>query len=476
MPEVSAQTTLSREDVAAAMRRATEFMFGLAHRGGFVWLYVADTLEPYGELKARPSMVWVEPPSTPSVGIMLLKAYEATKDRYYLGRARDVAGALAAGQYPSGGWNYFIDFDPDGLPQYYEDFFSKCWGWQEYLKKRDNCTFDDYSTTEPTRFMLRLYALTQDPAHGAVLRKALDHVLRAQYPNGGWPQRFPLDGEHPDYTACVTFNDDVALDCILVLLEAHETLQENQYLRAARKGMDFYLRAQLAPPQAGWAQQYDADLQPAWGRPFEIGTVSAVQTHQNILDLFQFFKLTGDAKYLAPIPGALAWLERARIPNNEQFTHTCFYEMGSNRPVYIRQTGTTVHDVRYELTYTEEGCYPYAPRVSVPLEFLRGELARLESLAPGQARAEHDQERKQAALPEFKRGLYLVLALGKTEQSAEGVAAIVQGLDARGGWPDEVSLLDPFQPFTKPARTVTAYTTGGYLARMYRLINSLNVS
>ena len=76
------------------MRRATDFMASLANRGGFVWLYTMD-LEPYGELKARPSMIWVEPPSTPSTGIMFLDAYEVTKDSYYLERANQAAAALA---------------------------------------------------------------------------------------------------------------------------------------------------------------------------------------------------------------------------------------------------------------------------------------------------------------------------------------------------------------------------------------------
>ncbi|MBX7255525.1 MAG: pectate lyase, partial [Candidatus Hydrogenedentes bacterium] len=135
----------SRDVLLATMRRATDFVFNtLSNRGGVVWLYTMD-LEPYGELKARKSMIWVEPPSTPSMGLMLLDAYRITGDTYYLDRARKVGEALAWGQHPSGGWHYFIDFDPAGVDAYYDSFFTKCWGWQEYLKKRTNCTFDDYT-------------------------------------------------------------------------------------------------------------------------------------------------------------------------------------------------------------------------------------------------------------------------------------------------------------------------------------------
>lgn len=461
-----------RDAVTGVMRAATDFLFDrLANRGGFVWFYTLD-LEPYGELKARPSMIWVEPPGTPSVGLVLLDAYRATGDAYYLDRAREIAGALAAGQHPSGGWNYFIDFDPEGLPGYYEAFFSKCWGWQEYLKQRDNCTFDDYSTTEPTRFFLRLYAATNDPAHQAVLDRALEHILRAQYPDGGWPQRYPLDGD--DYTAARTFNDDVIHDCIEVLFEAHETLGDDRYRAAARAGMDFYLRAQQPPPQAGWCQQHGADLKPVWGRPFEIGTVSASQTHTNILHLFSFYGITGDPKYLAPIPAALDWLDSARIPGAEGYTHTGFYEMGTNRPLYIRQTGTTIDDVAYTITYEKEGCYPYDHEVSINVDHLRREHARLAAMPPGAAMAEHRAARANQPLPAHIKGGHLAVALARIPQTAEGVASIVNGLDEHNGWRDTVTQLNPFSPFTEPPDTMEAYVIGGYIGRMYRLINYLN--
>jgi len=463
-----------RADVVRIMHRATDFMFEtLSNQGGFVWFYTLD-LEPYGELKARESMIWVEPPSTPAVGLVLLEAWKTTGDAYYLDRAKEVASALEKGQHPSGGWNYFIDFDPAGLPAYYEEFFSKCWGWQEYLKQRDNATFDDYSTTEPTRFFLRLYGATKDAGHKAVLDKALGHILRAQYPDGGWPQRFPgAEGGH-DYTAARTFNDDVIYDCIEVLLEAHEQLGDPRFQQAATEGMAFYRRAQLPAPQAGWAQQYDGDLQPVWGRPFEIDTVSSTQTVGNILQLFTFYGMTGDARYLEPVPAALDWLDASHLPHAEGYTHTNFYEMGTNRPVYIKQTGTTVADVTYTQTYEKEGCYPYAHEVTINVEHYRQGLARLQALTPEGARAEYRQKKASRPLPEDIKGGHLAVALGKTSETPDGIAAIVAGLDARGGWQDDVTQLDPFRPFTAPPQKMKAYIVGGYTGRMYRLLNYLN--
>ncbi len=340
----------SRERVLATMAKASDFMMNtVSNRGGFVWAYSLD-LEPYGELPARKSMIWVEPPGTPTVGLMFLEAYRATGDSIYLDYAKRVAKPLILGQHPSGGWHYFIDFDPAGLQAYYDEFFSKCWGWQEYLHYYGNCTFDDYSTTEPTRFLLRLYDVTQDPEFRVPLMKALGHILRAQYPNGAWPQRYPTGtlfprADIPDYTPFYTFNDGVMSDTIDTLLEAYRTLGDPAYEEAARRGMEFYLIAQLPEPQAGWAQQYSFNMKPAWGRPFEIGTVCAGETTSCIQDLFTFYTITGDSRFLDAVPPALDWLDRSRIPGAEGYTHTYYYELGTNRPEYIRQSGETIDDV-----------------------------------------------------------------------------------------------------------------------------------
>jgi len=214
-----------------------------------------------------------------------------------------VAGALIRGQHPAGGWHYFIDFDPAGTRRYYQEFFTRLWAWQEYLHYYGNCTFDDDVTAGATRFLLRLYDTTGDPKYRPALVKALDFILEAQYPNGAWPQRYPLSSEfahhgHKDYTPFYTFNDGVISNNIDVLLEAYRKLGNKKYLKAAHRGMDFFILAQYSRPQAGWALQYDLDMRPAWGRTFEIDGLCATQTVHNINDLLKFYKITGDRKYL----------------------------------------------------------------------------------------------------------------------------------------------------------------------------------
>ena len=50
----------------------------------------------------------------------------------------------------------------------------------------------------------------------------------------------------------------------------------------------------------------------------------------------------------------------------------------------------------------------------------------------------------------------------------------MNSLDARGGWQESIHIIDPLSPFTKPGKDFTGYSTGGYIGRMYRLINFLD--
>src|SRR4051812_39184536 len=93
-----------RAEIEAAMRRATAFMTDhVAVHGGYVWSYLPDMSRRWGEIEARPSMVWVQPPGTATMGHLFLDAYHATGDPYYYRAAASAADALISGQHRSGG-------------------------------------------------------------------------------------------------------------------------------------------------------------------------------------------------------------------------------------------------------------------------------------------------------------------------------------------------------------------------------------
>jgi len=311
------------EKVLETLQKAAKYMDSeVAVNGGYVWYYSEDLSQYFGESPSRKSEIWTygeREGGTPSAGHLYLDVYEATGDEIFLNYAKKAANALIAGQHWSGGWHYMIDFERVGTQEWYDNVASQqAQGMEEWRYNFLNCTFDDGATTEPIMFLLRLYMKTLDPAYKAALDRGLDFIMEAQYPNGGWPQHYPLDDERtpagfPKYPAYYTLNDGVLRDNVSTLLEAYEALGDERYLESAKKGGDFLMVAQGPKEQAGWAEQYDMDLKPAWARTHEPPGFMPRETLESIYTLEKLFLFTGDRRFLRPIEDAFDWLEKVKL-------------------------------------------------------------------------------------------------------------------------------------------------------------------
>ena len=91
----------------------------------------------------------------------------------------------------------------------------------------------------------------------------------------------------------------------MLLLDAYEQLGNEEYRKASILGMDFYIISQVAEPQAGWSEQYSHDMKPAQACSYEPAGIHSRQTMFNIRDLQNYYKITGDLRYLEPIPAAI---------------------------------------------------------------------------------------------------------------------------------------------------------------------------
>src|SRR5690349_4179659 len=216
----------SRAEIERTMKRATTFMVEkVSTNGGYVWSYLPDMSRRWGEIEAKPSMIWVQPPGTATMGHLFLDAYHATGDEYYYRAAERVGEALVWGQLPQGGWNYFIDFAGEASTRdWYETIGRNAWRMEEFQHYGGNATFDDAGTSEAMQLLLRLYVEKRDPRWRPALERSIQFVLDSQYPIGGWPQRWPHSESYPDYARLITFNDDVAAENIRFLLMAYQAL------------------------------------------------------------------------------------------------------------------------------------------------------------------------------------------------------------------------------------------------------------
>jgi len=452
-------STPSPERIRDTMKRATRFMVEeVSTEGGYVWSYLPDRSRRWGELEARSTQIWIQPPGTPTMGHLFLDAYHATGDEYYYRAAEAVGGALVRAQHRSGGWNYLADFAGDAsLRQWYETVGRHAWRMEEFQHHWDNATFDDAATAESAKFLLRLYVEKHDPRWKPALDKAIAFVLDSQYPIGAWPQRFPLKDEfhhhgQADYTSYLTFNDGVAGENIDFLVMCHQVLGDRRVLDAITRGMSAFLVTQLGPPQPGWALQYTPDLKPAGARTYEPKALATHTTGANVEHLLRFYRLTGDTRFLARIPEALDWLAAVALPAGAAprpgVTHPTFIEIGTNRPLFVHRRGSNVVNGEYYVDYSPENTLAhYSAYRRVDVAALRRQYEELRAMPPAEA---------SAASPLLAGGGTTPLPRFHLAAPAGGptVAEAVDGLNEEGYWPGRLGFTS--HPYRRGATSVLA--------------------
>lgn len=450
-----AQSAPDRAGVLAAMKRATTFMTDeVAVGGGYVWNVLPDFSRRWGELEALPTMIWVQPPGTATVGHLFLDAYHATGDEQFYDAAVAAAEALSRGQHPAGGWNYVIDTaGEDSLRRWYETVGRNAWRLEEFQRYYGNATFDDAGTAEASQLMLRMYLEKRDRRFKAPLDKAIAFVLDSQYPNGGWPQRFPRVADaglhgHEDYTGYITFNDDVAGENIEFLLYAWQALGDARLPDAIRRGMDIFVETQQPAPQPAWGLQHFPDtLKPAGARTYEPKGFATHTTASNIRSMIGFYRLTGDRKYLARLPEALDWLDQVAVPAALRApgrTHPTFILEGSNTPVYIHRRGSNATNGEYYADANPDRVVGhYGSFRNLDTTALRAELVEVQALSSDEIqRASPLLARPRTrTLPKY----FTLRDVNFRDMGTEGrrlqsiaagrAAELVWGLNPRGYWP-----------------------------------------
>jgi cyanophycinase len=409
---------------AMALRRSTAFFREqVSTEGGYLWRYSADLAKREGEGKADHQTVWVQPPGTPAVGIALLEAHQMTEERYLLEAARAAGMCLVRGQLQSGGWDYRIYFDAERRHKnsYRVD--------QSGKNGRNVTTLDDNTTQTAIRLLMRLdkqLGFEDKQIHQAA-GYALTSLLKAQYPNGAWPQRysqfpdpaaFPVKkASYPEswtrtypkkkYNTFYTFNDNAIADIVEVMFEAARVYGNKKYAQAAERAGGFILLAQMPDPQPAWAQQYDINMQPAWARKFEPPAITGGESRGVLRTLMNVYAETGDRKYFEPIPRALDYFRRCKLTNGRLAR---FYELRTNRPLYFTR--------KYELTYDDTDLPThYGFTVGNWVEKVAANYERIKDMSPEQIKSRRKPK-----------------MLRLTPELENQVREIVAAMDDRGAW------------------------------------------
>ena len=441
---ISSQNKNLEEESVKTMLHATHFMVdSVSTNGGYVWYYLPDFSRRWGEMEAYKTMIWLQHPGTISMGQIFLSAYNLTGNEYYYQAAQKAAAAIIFGQSHEGGWNYMVDFAGDkSLKYWYNTIGKNGWRLEEFQHYYGNSTFDDDITSDAARFLLRIYLKKLDPSYKPALDKAIDFILKSQYPLGGWPQRYPLKYDFskkgmPDYTSFYTFNDDVTWENVHFLIQCYQTLGEERFLDPISRGMYFYLFSQDA--SGAWAQQLNLNLEPASARTYEPAALLPSTTCENAFLLLKFYQYTGDKRFLNAVPAAIQWLEATKLPKDKiegERTHPAFVDPKTNKPIYVHRKGS---NVKYGDYYTDDMdkdlLAHYYGKSRVPLDELKKEYERLKSMSVEEATKNSPLRIGPFTGKDTPQQFYdLTRMQFDYVPDEELVNKIIQSLDDRGRW------------------------------------------
>ena len=230
----------------------------------------ADRAFLAAELKAAKLDAPLVPPSGSAARSMPLNR----PPEWYGGdEARHIADHIVSFQTPAGGWSKNLNvadharrpgesFAPNNLSAHLApgDFDTPHDPGWNYVGTLDN----DATTTE-LQFLAKVAAAAGkdgEPYRASFLR-GVEYLLAAQFPNGGWPQVWPLEGGYHD---AITFNDGAVTETLELLEAAAEGKDQFAFVPApirtrARSAVDQGIQCVLT------AQIVDKGRRTVWAQP-----------------------------------------------------------------------------------------------------------------------------------------------------------------------------------------------------------------
>lgn len=293
-------------------------------------------------------------------------------DWFASAEAGQIAANLLSFQSDAGGWPKNVDTTAT-----------------RYAGKRADlrATFDNGATTDELRFLARIYNATKDPIYRSAFDRGLTYILTAQYPNGGWPQYVPPGPKYPRY---ITFNDDAMVRLMEFLREVERSpiyefvgSEKRATIHDAfARGIECILKCQVKVngKLTVWCAQHDEhDFSPRRGRSYELPSLSGNES-VGIVRLLMSLD-SPDARVVQSVQAAVEWFRTAELHGIRQEVRpdarspkgtnkvivkdptappiwARFYEIGTNRPMFVDRDGVPKHDLS-EIGYERRNGYSW---------------------------------------------------------------------------------------------------------------------
>jgi PelA/Pel-15E family pectate lyase len=274
------------------------------------------------------------PPAQPPEGRGFLSGGMSLRhdDAYFATpEARHIADVIVSFQTPAGGWSKNMSMN--GTPRlpgqpYAADNLNRFSDPADFDKPRDPKwnyvgTLDNDATNTELHFLVKVAAHTPGSggsAYRASFLKGIHYLLAAQYPNGGFPQVYPLEGGYHD---AITFNDNAVSESAETLSAVAEAKGDyafvpaelrKQAASAAAKAVECILASQIVidGKKTIWPQQEDAlTLEPVSARNYEPGALASSESADLLEYLMSLPKPS--TQVIAAVDAGIAWLKSAAV-------------------------------------------------------------------------------------------------------------------------------------------------------------------
>jgi PelA/Pel-15E family pectate lyase len=296
---------------------------------------------------------------------------------YSSDEAKHLVTAVLSYQTPSGGWSKAVDYSqgPRKPGTHWTTQSGRGWHY---------CgTLDNRSTTEQIRFLATYHAATNEPTSLQGAMKGLEWLLLAQFPNGGWPQVFPLE---PGYHEAITLNDDAMLHAMEILTQVSRGEAPFEFaptgLRARARtavshGIDCLLRCQviIGGQRTVWCAQHDPlNLRPVAARLKEPPSLSGGES----ASVLKFLMHSEDSPTIREsITGAVDWFNKHKLtglrrtknaegktdyvedPESIEIYWARFYDLETERPIFAGAQDGVIYTSFSEMAKHNKVAYDY---------------------------------------------------------------------------------------------------------------------
>ncbi len=343
-----------------------------------------------GEMRSNNIKQASSPPSGRGAGGIVLNR---SKEWYASDEARSIAGIIVSFQTPAGGWSKNLDmtkhtrapgehFALGNLSRFANDAdldtpVDPNWNYVG--------TFDNGATTTQLRFLANVIAAdasVRSDAFRKSFSRGMDYIFSSQFPNGGWPQVWPLQGGYHD---ALTFNDSAMTKTLDLLADVAGGVGgfafvipdlRKQAADSLRRGLECVLATQVLEngKRTAWCQQYDAlTMEPTSARNYEMPSLSSGESAAVMIFLMRW--PSPDSNVVAAVQAAADWFKRTEIRDkayrktgDDGFRLVAspgsgplwsrYYEFGSNRPIF-GDRDKTIHDTVDEISLERRNGYAW---------------------------------------------------------------------------------------------------------------------